>query len=449
MNESLASYVNRICNENVCKINWLLEPIKVNMEKANKILNKISNDEVISKIIEATGLSKSEIKSMTCNKFITESSLNKIFPPLYCDDVKCCPLCLKEKYYHQIHWQLIYIKICLKHNLVLNNVCSCGKQIEINELIDGVCKCGMEFSKLKPMYNKDEHIYINQYRIYDALEIEQKLMKITIRESSFCGLGKEKFLCLYYLILTLMANIDNTKLLELSERYSLKLNKVNKINSLLIVEKILNNYPNDFYVLLDFLNDKEMPTYSHGKIPNLVKVCTPIFPLEWTIRDRLYEIFHEELHYYLITRYYQYNKKLISISKLPKENEYISTDIEERWYSFSCYSINSLFKTKVLQEGKYVKIDEVLSFVSSFIEKGTVFFEEDRESYVTLRHILEYFNALEFELDIIIRIILEEKIEIKICIYERGLDMVYIHKDSAIKTILQLINIYRKDKTYN
>jgi tetratricopeptide (TPR) repeat protein len=448
MNESLASYMNRICSENLCKIHWILEPYKVNNTKLYLALNANNDDQMISKIIEATGISKSELKNMTCNKFIIDNSYNYLFPSSWwLNEVKCCPLCLQEEYYHQIHWQLRYVRICLKHNLVLNSLCLCGKEIEMNELIEGVCECGMQFSNLKPLDNKNESIYTNQYRIYEALEIEQKLMENHPRESFFYGLNKEKFLFLYYLILHLMPQMDHIELLELSEVYCLQLNKVNKIKSLLIVEKILNNYPNNFYILLDFLNSKDKHVYSHKKVPILVKVCTPISLLDYAIRERMHKLFHKEIHYYLITRYDEYNKKLLLLSRLDKEDKYISTEMVEHWYSFPCNSIDSLFKIKILEESKYVEINEVSNFIKVFLKRGTIFIDEDREDFITLKQTLDYFSTSEFRLDIIIKIILEKKVEIKIYIHDRGLDMIYLHKDSAIKTVEQLMNTYREDKT--
>lgn len=439
MNESLASYMNRICNENLCKIEWILDPYKTNKKKLYKTLNKINDDEMISKITEITGLLKSETNNMTYNKFIIKNNLKEVIPPLWCDDVKCCPLCLKEKHYHQIHWQLKYIKICLKHNLILTGVCSCGKKIEINELIEGVCECGMELSKLKYSCNRNKDIYIHQYRIYKALNIEQKLRKVSLSGTVFCGLKKEKFLYLKYLMILLMGHIDKPGLLELSELYCMQLSKIDKMSLLLIEEKILNNYPNSLYILLDLLSNKWM-NIPYIKKLNLIRINTPIGYLEFSMKGKLHELFHKEIHCYLITRYVQYNKKFLLFNKYARENdEYISIDVVEYGYLFPRSSIDSLFKTKIVDVTKYIEINEVLNFISAFIKRSAVFFDKDREIYIPLRQILDFFGALKFRLDIITSIILEKKIEIKVHICKRGLEMIYIHKDSAIKSIIQFI----------
>jgi hypothetical protein len=53
---------------------------------------------------------------------------------------KFCPLCLSEKPYHRIHWQIAPIVVCKKHKIVLLHKCDeCHQQVSYKDVIENRC----------------------------------------------------------------------------------------------------------------------------------------------------------------------------------------------------------------------------------------------------------------------------------------------------------------------
>lgn len=83
---------------------------------------------------------------------------------------KCCPLCLNEKNYHRIVWDIRIITTCLKHKVYLLDKCpKCLEKIEIKNILNEECKCGIKHANMTVEKIVDNEVMRSQSDIYQAL----------------------------------------------------------------------------------------------------------------------------------------------------------------------------------------------------------------------------------------------------------------------------------------
>jgi hypothetical protein len=170
--ESLANYLYRLTVENKCILKWILGGRSLKKGQEYLILNTSVEDKILDSVSEYTELSKETLLKMTLNRFnyfhnkyfiekISESSNNSKF----------CPVCLRENHYQRLFWQLKVVNMCVKHNTILLDKCSCGRVSTLEAVITGKCICGSSLKRLKSRRNKYRSIYLNQIKVDHALGI--------------------------------------------------------------------------------------------------------------------------------------------------------------------------------------------------------------------------------------------------------------------------------------
>jgi len=130
-NESLANYIIRIKDINCLELKWIYERLDLPKSKYLHQFNLIQKEGTLIGLSNFTCLEVERIKSMTLNKYFHLSTFKESNDDEYfCYYVisngtsKYCPMCLTEKQYHRLYWQLRKIRVCLKHKI---NLTSCAR----------------------------------------------------------------------------------------------------------------------------------------------------------------------------------------------------------------------------------------------------------------------------------------------------------------------------------
>lgn len=112
-NESLASFMSRMAVENSCMTRWLLNEFK--LQRLSQF-NSITYSREIESISNSVNLTSIKIEKMIMMRYSASKVLIHNPSFLYYEKSKYCPLCMREKSYQRLYWQLKPILICLLHN---------------------------------------------------------------------------------------------------------------------------------------------------------------------------------------------------------------------------------------------------------------------------------------------------------------------------------------------
>ncbi|AOT71411.1 TniQ family protein [Geosporobacter ferrireducens] len=177
--ESLASYLVRTAEKNYIELNCVREKINVRKSKFLREFNYIKDHKLLERISQLVSIDSEILIQMTLNKYEYLSDLNnegvdKYFFEEYVMDTKFskyCPICLREKEYHMINWQLRDIEICLEHQVKLIQFCSkCGRNIEIHTVVNRECDCKNSLIEGEVEYVTYKELIDYQSRMYSLLE---------------------------------------------------------------------------------------------------------------------------------------------------------------------------------------------------------------------------------------------------------------------------------------
>lgn len=175
----------------------------------------------LSDFSAATALSKSSLYSMSFEPVINKLwnwDLNwaigqRAFWRVLTKNQRYCPLCLLDKSYYKLVWQIHELNICIKHHVILEKQCpSCLKPIP--HLLDkskiGICVyCNSDLSTAKPRYLDVDNVY---HRIYnDWIYLLDTSASPLINKDSLINMSKMLLNKLAYLVSQYSPKYGNKK----------------------------------------------------------------------------------------------------------------------------------------------------------------------------------------------------------------------------------------------
>lgn len=465
--ESLASYLHRLCLENNCDIRWLIDKYSSVGKNLYVKLNQSTNMDLFNYIAQYTNLTAEELFKMTLSRFnylrynyfikeITQSPNNS----------KYCPICLKKDHHHKLYWQLNIIKICIKHRTLLFNKCICGRETTLDLVIRNKCICGKQLSAISPLRNRYHSAYLNQLKVYSALEISlnsqyekddiilPKRYKLTPNEKSRCEKDQEyvkKYMKSFkskYEYLNLLHTLNN---LVITEKNSLESymstyfhfsNNFSSLNGVLLAERLVDMWPKGFYKLLDNINFKINLLYPNCAVLeycNLDKI-SPVSCLFRMATTQFLLDFRDIIINYFVTNYKSFYLNLFNI----KPNSYI--DVSEIMNLFGL-DLNDITDIIPLNDDYYINYNEVqiiLDYFMYFVINGkpifTNLFPADVIRYrygdlVSLYDLRKSDKTSSIKLNDLTKIIKEHNFKISIDIFNSGLKMIFISKSEIYKYI--------------
>lgn len=117
-----------------------------------------------------------------------------------------CPVCLEEKNYHRMFWDVRIITACSKHKCYLLDKCSkCYSKVKIKNLLSGACECGKAYQMIETTHVESE-IMRSQEIIFHSL-ISNTPIKTTLGELY----KSDDFFSLFHSICWLLDGVEGSK----------------------------------------------------------------------------------------------------------------------------------------------------------------------------------------------------------------------------------------------
>lgn len=190
LNESIGSYLLRLCSENSCEVNQIADLIGFKLRGIDNFYIKL-NEKHISNLSEITGIDINVIEEMTFKRFCFDknSDYNRLTSSV-------CPICYNEEAYERVHWKNELIKVCLDHEIYLVDECPrCKGKITCNILFNGKCDCGLHIKDIKDTTSVNKyvlHVHNVLYQIFNikskTLKKEYDLLYNTLPNEDYCNL---------------------------------------------------------------------------------------------------------------------------------------------------------------------------------------------------------------------------------------------------------------------
>lgn len=445
--ESLGSYIYRICDANLCKLAWICEPLKVPKKFVHGALNLGSNKEVISIISGRTGFTNDELLNMTIQRFKSKIKIQEYEDFGIDYNLRSfCPLCIKEKPYHRIYWQHDLIKICLTHNTILVDRCLCGRSIGISEIFYNKCVCGVILSDIEPSYNSNDLIYFSQLRVYKALDINIENIKSYSDNEMYLNYKKEIFMVLYCMLNYIInEEIEKNSLEVFNKIFSIELSKSLQLATIQLIEEMLKEWPLNFYKFLDYKNSEEIGLITKKELKK-GEGFSFFKCIDYFTRGYYGGLLSDILISYLLSRYENFTKLLFEIDDEKNNEHFLIEYIVVENFKLPYKDKLTFLKKIEIQDCASItciEINSVISFFYKFFKKATVLDTHLNKNYIELIELYNLFSRFLYRLDEIVEIIFNNDLEIKLYLNEVGLNMIFIEKDRAIKCILHsLLNSY-------
>lgn len=271
--ESITSAIYRMANDNLCPTpSWVWGIVAP--KNTQICTGSLGDPDVISALAILNKCHENEIYFATVHsfahmiygsntKYMDKSAVKGVVrqtTPQY------CPICMSESNYHRVFWDILFVTLCTKHGIVLQDVCpSCKKQLNISEILKNRCKCGLDLLKVEPISVADiPGVVDNQKFIQSMLGIKGDHEQNTNNKNEknpVLRLSPPEFFKLLALFRNLMGKLpESSSFLKLGELtaspigwYGEKKN-VSTITNFIFVNSattILLNWPEKFYEFLD------------------------------------------------------------------------------------------------------------------------------------------------------------------------------------------------------
>lgn len=353
-----------------------------------------------------------DINNMVCDQFdenfrmdnqeekFLKSNIRRMF---YLNKfTKFCPDCLREDFYHRIHWDIALITTCTKHKARLILQCSnCNSHINMHTFMRGECKCGFNILSTATEKVKDSTIISNQTILHASLINGQGIVR-----SDGVILNSKEYLLLFSLFFQLLRFLPTSHLIEepYSSIYESFYSNQTEIEDCLIeymdiLVPLINNLVIEpekalllFYLTLDKLKDDRSAKTIPSKKSSILKI---IFELpKGGIYADYYEDFnlnHKEyfLHRDGIIQLDPYKKKFLGIAEaqrlLGRSKKFIDKLCEAKHLKYKKVEVN----------GKTLTLYEKESILKWHKYSQTIMSSMDAKKYLgaNKRQILELIDA--------------------------------------------------------
>lgn len=250
--ESLSSYIYRIASANY------YDSVLPLRDHLSLTLSQIKNNQYDNKAVEVLSellnISKEDLDSMIVKSFRKDICTKFIIR----NRIKYCPLCIKEKIYHQVKWCLVPISICFTHSVFLLDDCfNCGNNVDMDSFLKGKCRiCEHPYQRANPIYVKEGSLlFLSQKNLYFRL-IHMKDSSIQFPDLSF-----EEYLILasysFHILEGLRTFQDEQQFIEIfCNKKNRQYNNKTVSKAFEIVYWMYDDFPNNFFRVLDTFKNK-------------------------------------------------------------------------------------------------------------------------------------------------------------------------------------------------
>lgn len=429
--ESLGNYLFRLSTENIVPLDWLLKELNLPARKKAVSINRINDKPTIKLIAQVSNLSEENIERMTIHNFslgLWQHDLphcwNQNFLKRYVSNYsRLCPLCLKEASYHRIYWQLKSVRVCPKHRVIMEDkCCHCNQFFSADEVITGVCSCGAKLTDIKPRVLDNSIKTKGQRTIFDIYAKRDRSLP-----HPFNNLEKKNYLELYTFLFDLVhdnfENINNTNFEELYGK---------DIACLMHVERMLQDWPNSFLVLVNELNEIYKSRKTKQRNNQLFNPNQVIDIRAYQIKD--VEILNVALLKNLLNNYdVEFFKQILNVSL--EDGKYVGVGYAESILGINSKLINQIIPTVNINGANCVALEDIVSLVRYFIELGGKD-STNLEGYERLPNFLLALEFLNLKTQDFMDLVYSSEIGIKINAFNVGLNMVYL---DSVKTKREML----------
>jgi hypothetical protein len=453
MNESIGSYVLRLCAENSCEVNQISDLIGLKLRGIGHYYRKLK-EENIAKFSELTGIDIKVIDDMTTNRF----SLN-MYSDFSCRAEACvCPKCYSERSYERIHWKNNLIKVCVDHEIYLVDECPhCKEKITSNILLNGKCNCGLLISDFKYAKCVNEYLLENQKILYKIFDIKSRasLKECDLLYNALSGRDYCDLLC---------------HLQNLAKQYVEGLNDLDILidndegfKSNIIASWIILDWPANIISFLNYLNQLDIKyinrsffevDYEFRRYTVIDERFMRIFnPLKCLKLEHISNIFfrYKEIYQSLMIYYFEnINKENVKM-KMDRYiylNDYVELDIAIKIF-FDIENSDNDIKQFVINyfhvykffDNEYLDLEEIFIFYDKIKRNSSSSFSDIEEisHYNTCTSFLVIFKYFNITLSDIFHMQVDSKFKVRFNpIHFGGLRSVYFQINQMKKELLLL-----------
>lgn len=445
--ESLGNYYFRLAYNNCVDIKLLNKKINCLNSKYLSYYNYINDERILSNIGEASNLDISTIKEMTIHSFnFWNNDYETFFKRIiYDDESRYCPKCLEENIYHRIYWQLIPIRICLKHELFLLDKCKkCGKKIIVDDIVKGQCICGTKLSEGNVLSCNDDLIIQVQKKLYKSFGIKESLPN----DYSFDLLGYRNNQMIVFIVFftwLIESNSDAFKKIGLLRNDNSDIHQ----SCLKFIEIILSNYPNQLTELLDIINNNIMKFVNecdkNNLYYNLFNLTNPLFCLNLVKNYPFHIEFDHAMDYLkffngVLFKYYKdrYNKEFFK-RRLKDLRNSLENKHFYSWFQYSNMNIDhniANYLESISAEDRRTMTDHISKYMKYFIENGELI--TNKTGYISIAELVEIYKPFKITVLEIFTEMKRRKIIADIYPLNDGIESIYVPEILTKKILLKL-----------
>ncbi len=229
----------------------LLEKININHYSSNIF------QDFIADLSKKTEIDQELLFILTVKKYcetmkIQDYLTSELYKFLRHKQVKFCPLCLSEGFYHKLSWDFTLTAACTKHEVYLLEKCpECRKRISLTNFFKGFCKCGASLKSMIPKkVTNYEELEVQKY-LSNLLNCSTEQQSIFEENNPALELPIQDFVRLFQVFNTILSRYPTATFNEGRISYGKNLCTEGILKLYTICRKLIYKWPDNFYKYLN------------------------------------------------------------------------------------------------------------------------------------------------------------------------------------------------------
>ncbi|KRF06049.1 hypothetical protein ASG89_20105 [Paenibacillus sp. Soil766] len=208
------------------------------------------------------------------------------------NNLKYCPLCIQESFYHRLEWCILPLRMCTKHFVLFQEGCStCFQPLDLFDFIEKRCKCCL--TRLNQITL--EHIHFDNFsdsqtKLVNCLINKEKSAIFELQANDYLDLVFASFMFLDGL--TDLTGFCQEILEIFHNSKSRTRNSLKHAIAFSNVDWMYVNFPNHFFHVLDLFLAKDKGMKRYGAFQNFEKL----------VKRDCYSEIREAFHLYCIQK---------------------------------------------------------------------------------------------------------------------------------------------------
>ncbi|KRE48409.1 TniQ family protein [Paenibacillus sp. Soil724D2] len=267
--ESISGYLFRLFKANffMPNSNYLRD---IELTHAQLLNNEIS-EQVLLKICPWVSIVES-ISINNTNRILlplNQSWYNKIIQK---NNLKFCPLCVQENFYHRLEWCILPLRMCTKHFVLLQEgCCSCNQPLDLYDFIQRRCKfCLSRLNRINLDHIQCDVFSGSQLSLATTLIHKEKSAIFELQANDYLELVFASFMFLDGL--TDFTGFSHETLDIFHNRKSKTKNSLNHAIAFSNADWMYAKFPIHFFHVLDLFLSKTKGMKRYGAFQNFEKL---------------------------------------------------------------------------------------------------------------------------------------------------------------------------------